>query len=271
MNTDIWNHLPRELLIAEIVPKFAPADLLALFRRGSNDRVLCQQIILPAAKLIMSAGLDNFDLRYYIAIGALKYIPTRAEFYRFFESIDHFPRLCSMIYGVDALLKCIIRRGDLYILDDVIGGCLCCVDAVFSYVIDHGHVDAFRYMIWNFGFTMQVIFHALYDGNRVIVAEIMHALEVSAASFVPKLEENMTYYLQLVDIEDYDYIPYVMYLSWQLQDPKTRRWLNKQLRYLGKLAKMKHLHGFVKDFYRYEEIIDERERIEYMADMVEDY
>ena len=81
----------------------------------------------------------------------------------------------------------------------------------------------------------------------------------------------MRYYLQLEEFADYDCIPYVMDLSWQLQDPKTRRWLNKQLRYLGKLTRMKHLRGFVAGFHRYQEIIDEWERIEYMADMVEDY
>ena len=271
MNVAIWNQLPHELLIAEVVPKFGPADLLALFRQGSEDRVLCQQIILPATKFIMLEGIDNFNLRYYITICALKHIPTRAEFYRFFEDINSFPRLCSMTDCAGELLKCIMRRGDLYILDDIIGGCSCCVEAVFRYTIDHGHIEEFRYMIWNFGLTMQVIFHALYDGNRVIVAEIMRALEMSAESFLPTLEENMRYYLQLEEFADYDYIPYVMELSWQLQDPLTRRWLRKQLRYLGKLMKMKNLLSFVAGFHRYQEIIDEWERIEYMADMVEDY
>ena len=268
MNSTIWNHLPEELLIAEVVPKFGPADLLTLFRQGSDDRVLCRQIILPAAKFIM---FDSFDLRYYITICALKHIPTRDEFYRFFEDINSFPRLCSMTDCAGELLRCIMRRGDMMILDDVIGGCSCCVGAVFRYAIDHGHIEAFRYLIRSFGLTMQVIFHALYDGNRVIVAEIMRALEMFAETFLPTLEENMQYYLQLEEFADYDYIPYVMDLSWQLQDPKTRRWLRKQLRYLGKLMKMKNLSRFVAGFYRYQEIIDERERIEYMADMVEDY
>ena len=143
--------------------------------------------------------------------------------------------------------------------------------AVFRHTIDYGHIEAFRYMIWNFGMTMPVIFHALYEGNRVIMAEIMHALEMSAETFLPTLEENMNHYLQLEELADYDYIPYVMDLSWQLQDSKKRRWLSKQLRYMGKLMKMKKLRGFVTEFHRYQEIIDEREYIDYMADMVEDY
>jgi hypothetical protein len=270
MNAKIWNHLPHELLMAEIVPKLCPADLLTLFRESIQDGVLCRQIILPAATFAVSAGIDTCDLKYYIAICALKHIPSRSEFYRFFESIDTFPRLCSTMYGADDLMGCIMRRGDLYILDDVIGGCSCCIDMVFRYAIDHGYLEVVRYMIWNFGLTMQVIFHALYDGNRVIVAEIMRALEISAASFLPTLEENMSYYLQLEELADYDCIPYVMDLSWQLQDPKTRRWLSKQLRYLSKLTKIK-IYSFVVGFHRYQDIIDERERIEYMADMVEDY
>lgn len=271
MNAAIWNNLPHELLMAEILPKYKPVDLLALFRQSIKDGVLCRQVMLPAAKFIVSAGLDNFDLRYYIAICALKHIPSRAEFYRFFEDIDCFPQLCATMHGANDLLGCIVRRGDMMILDDIIGGCSCCVGAVFRYAIDHGHIEVFRYMIWNFGLTMQVIFHALYEGNRVIMAEIMHALESSADTFLPTLEENMNYYLQLEELADYDYIPYVMILSWQLQDSKTRRWLSKQLRYLGKLTKMKKLRSFVAGFHRYQEIIDEWERVEYMADMVEDY
>ncbi len=271
MNATIWNHLPHELLMAEIVPKLSSADLSTLFRQSTQDGALCRQIMLPAAAFVVTAGLDNWDLKYYINICALKYIPSRDEFYRFFETIGSFPRLCSTIYGADDLLGCIMRRGDLYILDDVIGGCSCCVDMVFRYAIDHGCLEAFRYMIWNFGLTLQVIFHALYDGNRVIVAEIMRALELSAETFLPTLEDNMSYYLQLEELTDYEYIPYVMDLSWQLQDSKTRRWLSKQLRYLSKLMKMKKLRGFVAGFHRYQNVINERERIDYMADMVEDY
>jgi hypothetical protein len=270
MNASIWNHLPHELLMAEIVPKLCQADLLTLFRRSTQDDVLCRQIILPAAKFVVSAGLDNADLKHYIAICALKHIPSRAEFYRFFESIDTFPRLCSTMYGADDLMGCIMRRGDLYILDDIISGCSCCIDMVFRYAIDHGYLEVFRYMIWNFGMTMQTVFHALYDGNRVIVAEIMRALEMSAARFLPTLEKNMNHYLQLEELADYDYIPYVMDLSWQLQDPRTRRWLSKQLRYLSKLMKMK-VSSFVAGFHRYQDIINELECIDYMADMVEDY
>jgi hypothetical protein len=72
------------------------------------------------------------------------------------------------------------------------------------------------------------------------MTEIMKALETSIHTFLPTLNDNIEYYRGR-----YDEIPHIKGLSDQLQDAKTRRWLAKQLRYLGKLMKMKNLRALI--------------------------
>jgi hypothetical protein len=260
----IWNNLPADVLHVEIIPKMDPETITDLFRQSLDDACMCKRVLLPASKFFT---YDCPALGEYVALAALKHIPTRKEFDDFFKTGYAFPMLCSLskING-DYFLKCVLQRGDVGILLAAVDGCTGCISYAFDYLTDYGHVDEFRSMAWNFGLNMKTVFQALYNGNRVIMQEVHKCLAISPSTFVSSLVENLRYYKNYAETEYYDGIPYILDLSYQLLDAKKRRWLGKQLRLLAKALKTKWLISFVRDFYHLVHFNDEREDVDHEVD-----
>ena len=200
------------------------------------------------------------ELDEYVAMAALKHIGSHAELEDFYKTGYALPMLCSVSNSnADEFLKCVLKRGDMSVLLDVVDGCVGCISYAFDYLTDYGYVAEFRIMAWTYGLNMKTIFQALYNGNRVLLQEIHVCLAVSPSKFLPNLAENMRYYRDLAETQTYDAIPYVLELSYQLMDATKRRWLGKQLRLLAKALKIKWLLSFVKDFYHNQLLSEEHE------------